>query len=133
MDNAYEFRGVCFDYLSKPEKRRNFLRDTNFIRPEDLPLYEPYFDAVKLATRTNRNPVAVLEAYLAGRFSGNLPELLEPNHAERFYPAVIENGRLPADFGRTVLHCSKNCAECGYCAAALEQSLIQLPTIGDEI
>ena len=133
MDNAYEFRGVCFDYLSKPEKRRNFLRDTNFIRPEDLPLYEPYFDAVKLATRTNRNPVAVLEAYLAGRFSGNLPELLEPNHAERFYPAVIENSRLPADFGRRVLHCRKNCAKCGYCAAALEQSLVQLPTIGDEI
>ena len=75
----------------------------------------------------------MLEAYLGGRFSGNLPELLEPNHAERFYPAVIENSRLPADFGRTLLHCPKNCAECSYCADALERSLVQLPTIGDEI
>ncbi|MBS1370575.1 MAG: hypothetical protein HPZ91_11530 [Lentisphaeria bacterium] len=133
MDNAYEFRGVCRDYLRSSGKREHFLCDTNFIRPEELPLYEPYFDAVKLATRSNRNPVAVLEAYLSGRFSGNVTELLEPNHAEAFYPYAVENSRLPADFNAHLLTCAKNCAECGYCSDALRNALVKLPTMENVI
>lgn len=115
MDNAYEFRGICHEYLANKSKQVQYLRDTNFIRPEDIPLYEPYFDAVKLATRTNRDPVRVLEAYLGGSYSGNLMDLMEPNHAEAFYPAILENKRIPAEFGAYVLDCPKNCGACGYC------------------
>ena len=126
MDNAYDFRGACHDYLKKEEKRIHFLRDTNFIRPEDVALYEPYFDALKLATRVNRNPAAVVEAYLTHHYRGNLPDLMEPDHAEAFYPDVIENSHLPSDFGSHVLDCDHNCEACSYCEEALSGAKVRL-------
>ncbi len=126
MDNAYDFRGACHEYLKKEEKRIHFLRDTNFIRPEDVALYEPYFDALKLATRVNRNPAAVVEAYLTRHYRGNLPDLMEPDHAEAFYPDVIENTHLPADFGSHVLDCDHNCESCSYCEEALSGAKVHL-------
>lgn len=126
MDNAYEFRGMCHEYLRKGEKRRHYLRDTNFIRPEDVSLYETYFDALKLATRVNRNPSMVVEAYLTGHYTGNLPDLLEPDHAEAFYPEVVENSHLPSDFGRRTLECDHDCEACHYCEEALSKARVRL-------
>lgn len=115
MDNAYQYTGQCRDYLKKAEKRLDWLRITNFIRPEDTGLYEGYFDGIKLATRVNSNPSGIIEAYCRESFSGPLTELLEPNHSVVFYPAVIENKKIPKDFAEKVLGCNKNCGECGYC------------------
>ena len=115
VDNAFEFRGTCHDYLRSKEKQLSIIKDSNYVRPEDIYLYEDYFDAVKLATRINHNPVAVLNAYIKGHYSGNVMELLEPNHAESFYPLLIENSRFPEDYAQKIMNCNKNCSECGYC------------------
>lgn len=90
MDNAYEFRGMCKEYLSKEENYSHLITDTNFVRPEDMHLYEPYFVAAKLATRVHKNPGMVLNSYVRERYHGNILELLEPAH--NIYPYVIENG-----------------------------------------
>jgi hypothetical protein len=90
MDNAYAFQGMCREYLQSPEHYKALIEDTNFVRPEDLWKYEPYFEAVKLATRVHRNPTMVLRSYLNSRYSGNILELLEPAH--NIYPYVVENG-----------------------------------------
>lgn len=90
MDNAYEFRGICKEYLSKEENYSHLIIDTNFVRPEDIYQYEPYITAVKLATRINRNPGRILSAYTKAKYSGNILELLEPAH--NIYPYVVENG-----------------------------------------
>ena len=90
MDNAYDFQGMCREYLSKEENYSHLITDTNFIRPEDMHLYEPYFAAAKLATRVHKNPGMVLNSYVRGRYHGNILELLEPAH--NIYPYVIENG-----------------------------------------
>ncbi len=37
-DNAYEFRGGCWEILSKEDKKREYLKNATFIRPEDLHL-----------------------------------------------------------------------------------------------
>ena len=66
------------------------IEDTNFIRPEDMHRYDPYFTAAKLATRIHRNPVTVVNSYLRGKYSGNILDILEPQH--NIYPYVIENG-----------------------------------------
>ncbi len=130
MDNAYEFRGICHEFFSNKNKQELYLRDTNFIRPEDITLYEEYFDVVKLATRTNRNPVRVLEAYLRGSYSGNIMELMEPNHAEAFYPVILENKRIPAEFGAHVLDCSKKCLQCNYCKEIFNNAKVTLESGG---
>ncbi len=90
MDNAYNFGGICRQYLSKPEHYNSLIDDTNFVRPEDICRYEPYFAAAKLATRVHQNPVTVVNSYIRGKYSGNILDILEPRH--NIYPYVIENG-----------------------------------------
>lgn len=93
MDNAYEFRGLCREYLRDPEKQKDIYSVTNFIRPEDMGKYEPYFAAAKLATRVHKNPSMVVRSYIRGHYSGDLLQLLEPAHS--IYPWVLENGDPP--------------------------------------
>lgn len=133
MDNAFDFRGVCHDYLAKKEKQISIIRDTNFVRPEDLHLYEPYFSAVKLATRSNRNPAAVLEAYVKRKHLGNVTELLEPNHAESLYPDILENSKFPKGFAEKLLSCDKNCAQCGFCERVFKKIKINLEKLGESV
>ena len=90
MDNAYQFTGICREYLKDPAHHKSLIEDTSFIRPEDTWKYEPYFETMKLATRVHRCPEAVLESYIRGRFSGNILDILEPAHS--IYPYVLENG-----------------------------------------
>ena len=124
--NAYRFEGQCFTYLKQPVNRANWLCYTNFIRPEDVPLYENLFCGLKLATRMAANPARIINAYCRGSYSGPVQELLEPNHSGMFYPYIIENKNLPANFGQQTLHCSKNCASCAYCKTALQNAAIKL-------
>jgi len=93
MDNAYEFTGVCKEYLKNPENYATLYDNMNFIRPEDILEYEPYFEAVKLATRVHNSPKEVLDSYIKGKYSGDLLRILEPAHS--IYPYVIENGNPP--------------------------------------
>ncbi len=90
MDNAYQFGGICKEYLKSEDHYKSLIEDTNFIRPEDVHKYEPYFEAVKLATRISKNPAMILRSYIRGKYSGNVLELLEPAH--NIYPYVVENG-----------------------------------------
>lgn len=90
MDNAYDFQGICREFLRDETHYRALISQTNFIRPEDMRLYEPYFEAAKLATRVHRNPTMVLNSYVREKYSGNILELLEPAH--NIYPYVLENG-----------------------------------------
>ncbi len=90
MDNVFSFEGVCKKYLQDEKKYVSLIKDTNFIRPEDMALYEPYFKAAKLATRVHKTPQTVLKSYINQKYSGNILDLLEPAH--NIYPYVIENG-----------------------------------------
>ncbi len=98
MDNGYAFHGLCREFLSKDENRTRFLACTNFIRPEDVALYEGLVPSMKLATRVHENPARILSAYIdKGRFTGNIASLLEPNHAGVLYPYILENSKIHAE------------------------------------
>ena len=90
MDNAYNFGGICKEYLKDESHYLSLIKDTNFVRPEDIWRYEQYFEAVKLATRVHRTPEIVLNSYIKGKYSGDILRILEPAHS--IYPYVIENG-----------------------------------------
>lgn len=122
MDNCYEFSGICHEYLKNKEKRLSLVRDTNFIRPEDLHLYEPFFDSVKLATRVSDKPLHILESYINEKCTGNILEILEPNHAGRIYPYVIDNQKLKNDY----LYCGYDCSKCSKCEENYKNALINL-------
>ena len=129
MDNAYDFEGQCYTYLKNDLKKREWFRITNFIRPEDVKMYDGIFDGIKLATRVNRNPAKIIESYMEGSYSGALTELLEPDHSGMFYPVIIENKKIPNNFADKTLNCDKNCKTCGYCNSAFDNSLVYLDKI----
>ena len=133
MDNGYQFRGICWDYFKDRTRLSELLQRTNFIRPEDIGLYEPYTDAIKLATRVNKDPVRVLEAYVGRSFKGGLQSILEPDHSGVMYPLVLENSKIPEDFGRRVSRCGHLCAECGYCKEIFKQATIDLGGIASYV
>ena len=129
MDNAYDFVGQCNLYLKSKEKRENWISISNFIRPEDVSFYEKYFDGLKLATRMNSNPRRIITAYCKGSFSGAVTDLLEPNRSGLFYPHIIENKKIPADFVKTITECDKNCSECNYCKNVQSAATVTLEDI----
>ena len=90
MDNAYNFCGICHEYLSDEKNYCKLIQNTNFVRPEDIHKYDEYFEAAKLATRVHNNPQTVLESYVRGRYSGDILRILEPAHS--IFPYVLENG-----------------------------------------
>ncbi len=100
-----------------------FLRST-WLRPEDLPLYEPYVDYVKLATRRHANPVAILKAYATYSYAGDLAQLMDPLPR---LPRIFDNKA----FGRSalwphVLACphANDCRHCGRCTHLMEEVFV---------
>lgn len=122
-DNAFTFRSACREFLGKGTNRTQLLRLSNWIRPEDLHHYESLADGIKLATRTSPNPISILKAYTAERYSGNVLDLLEPNYAGLFYPEVLSNSAFPRDYFDIRHNCTGQCADCGYCDQVYRQTV----------
>jgi len=126
MDNAFVFRSACREFLNSAENRQNYLRYSNWIRPEDLHRFEGIADGVKIATRISPNPAQILLAYLQGSFTGNILELLEPNYAQSFYPEVLNSHTFPKDYFDIRHFCSGKCETCGYCEQVYRGSTAQV-------
>ena len=95
MDNGYVFEGICHGYLKDAENILKLPEITNFIRPEDVHLYEGLFPAMKLATRVNADPIKILDAYIKNKkFVGSVLSLLEPNHTMTIRPYFYENSLI---------------------------------------
>ncbi len=105
-------------------KYEEFIRST-WIRPEDIPLFEPYVDVIKLATRRIKSPTRILNAYASYSYDGNLADLMDPVHSDLFAPYCIDNKSFPPDFALsgTGGACANNCTHCGKCADVLKQVL----------
>ena len=90
MDNAYNFVGICRDFLKDEKNYPKLLECTNFVRPENIYKYEGLFESVKLATRVHSNPKVILESYINQKYIGDILRLLEPTFS--IYPYILENG-----------------------------------------
>lgn len=80
-DNGYAYCGTCWEYLKREIDKEKILSRWNWVKPEDIHLYEGLVAAAKLATRINADPERVLESYVSGRHAGNILDLMEPNHS----------------------------------------------------
>ncbi|HHV97090.1 MAG TPA: hypothetical protein GXX37_11570 [Clostridiaceae bacterium] len=116
---------TCWNYYKDPDNWVSVLQNT-WIRPEDLHNYEKYFPVVKLATRMHSRPGMVIDAYVRGRYYGNLLDLFEPGFGPAFAPYVIDNSRFPDDWFEVTTKCNKKCHECNYCKDVLKAVLIRM-------
>ncbi len=114
---------ACWRYLKRRENWASILQNT-WIRPEDLPRYEPFFDVVKLATRMHSNPAMVIRAYATKKYAGNLLDLCEPGFGPLFHPWIIDNAKFPADWFEKTSSCPQNCLACDYCEQVLAKVLV---------
>lgn len=97
----------------------DFLRAI-WIRPEDLPLYEPHVGVVKLATRRHPNPGKIIAAYATRSYDGDLAEIMDPCFK---FPMIIDNRRLgESPLWPEIRDCrdADNCRNCGKCTALLK-------------
>ena len=94
----------------------DFLRST-WLRPEDLPRYEPLVDVVKLATRRHPFPGLIVEAYAKRSFCGNLVDLMDARHV---MPVSFDNAAFDAErrLWDEVRECASanDCRHCGRCS-----------------
>jgi collagenase-like PrtC family protease len=79
------FHGICWKFFAKKENQGSFLSDSTWVRPEDIPSYEGIIDGIKLATRTNKDPKKVIEAYTSNSYVGNMLSLCEPDFSGMKY------------------------------------------------
>ncbi len=99
----------CRKFLAERKNWKHLLCSSNWIRPEDLKLYEGLFEFVKLATRMHSNPYMVLAAYSSGRHRGNILDLTEPGFSGITAPEIIENESFSE--GWSARQCSPDEAE----------------------
>ncbi len=117
---------VCRRLLRDRTNWPEVLRAT-WTRPEDLRHYEGLFDVFKLATRMHERPQAVIRAYAAARFAGNLLDLFEPGYSPAFAPWVLDNTRFPDGWFEHVTRHARQAHDDPYYARVLEQVLVELP------
>ena len=115
---------VCNKIFEKKSMRANFLRCT-WIRPEDIHVFEPELETIKLSTREAVHPLEIAEAYVNGSFDGDLVRLMDPIHTFGFRPYRVDNKSFPADWVTSGIagKCAENCVHCGKCEQILQQVL----------
>lgn len=113
---------LCWTLYRDPKNFVEILKAT-WIRPEDLHLYEPYVDFVKLATRQHMRPRLVVDAYVSRSWKGNLLELFEPGFMPAFgaQGVALDNTLFPADWALKAGSCRRECTGCGYCEKVMLQ------------
>jgi collagenase-like PrtC family protease len=92
----------------------SLLRDTAFIRPEDLHLYDDCLDIFKLSGREHPSEklMNAVRAYCSRRYEGNLVDILD---IPLKYTAAIDNTRFPEYYGERKADCRHECRSCNVC------------------
>lgn len=81
----------------------------SYVRPEDIPLYEPYVDTMLFYKSSLTQEAATLDVYKNGSWPGNLNLLI------RNLDCDIDNRGIPEEFGKNRLNCEQKCMSGGSC------------------
>ena len=86
---------LCREYLRLKCNEIALIERSNWIRPEEIGLYEALADGIKLATRLHARPDLIIAAYARRAYSGNVLDLLEPGFSAMFHPMILRNEAFP--------------------------------------
>ena len=99
---------------------------SGWVRPEQIYLYEKYFDEIKLATRMHSRPQMVVAAYCRGRFNGNLLDLTEPSFSSAFSGYVLDNTLIDNSLYEKTFGCLHRCEDCGICESMVRSAITEI-------
>ena len=119
IDTPMDKPAPCEHILVKDENRDLILKGM-WIRPEDMRHVSYYFDSMRLATRTNKNPQNIIKAYCEEKWDGNLCDILEAMHDHSAVFPVLRNDRFPKDWFKKTSRCGHRCESCHYCKDVLK-------------
>lgn len=119
------FSAPCHEYLHNfgPEHGITRFLQGNWIPPELVHLYEPYFSEMKLATRMHSRVRMVLSAYCRERFTGNLLDLTEPSFSSLFKGYVLDATKVSNEWYTGAFSCNKECFLCDICHQTVKKSV----------
>ena len=125
QDNFTLNVAICGGYLQDAIHQKDYLSYSNVIRPEDVHIWKPYVDGIKLATRASQNIYKIGESYILEKYEGDLLNLLEPAHVFSFMPSIIDNTLIPDDYAskRIAQKCGHKCKQCGWCVSVCQNAL----------
>lgn len=121
-DDELTFSGCRSMYIKFPDL---FIRSP-FIRPEDLPVYEPFVDIFKISGRSRPTDHIrrFIKAYVDRSWVGGLEEIVENpmyNLALKHLNLTLDNTAFPRDFIHRVTTCRRECFSCTYCLAVFDR------------
>ncbi|MCR3758676.1 hypothetical protein KYB31_06660 [Clostridium felsineum] len=102
----------------------NVLRETSFLRPEDLGLYDNFIDLYKISGREHPADEILkwIKIYGERKYSGNLLDIVDVP----FNPTYgLDNEKFPEAYASTKFNCSHKCYKCGYCNKIIEDVKIK--------
>lgn len=117
---------TCWNYYSNPDNWPEIIRNTSWIRPEDIDNYKDLFSVIKIASRMSSRPAETIQAYIDRSYDGNLLNIMEPSHGSLLFPYIIDNKRFPKDWFNKVSDCDKNCKKCGYCDEVFKKVFVSI-------
>lgn len=125
VTSCKEYASPCWETIARMDELHAaalFLQG-NWVRPEDIRVYERFFGEAKLATRMHASPRRVLNAYVRGSYKGNLMDIMEPAFSIRFPQSVLDASLVPSDFLQNKMNCGRVCDECNYCLGVAKITL----------
>lgn len=122
---------ICDKYIESNRDTFNYLKETAVIRPEDIHLYDDVLDVYKISGRGNPSSSVIryIKAYANEKWDLNLIDITEIPF-EPLY--IINNSKMPLDYGTKKLNCRHRCYACTYCEEVLDIAKEQYPTGNNE-
>ncbi len=98
----------------------NPIKDSVFVRPENLDLYDHVIDLFKLSGREHPadSVVKYIKAYGERSYTGNLLEIVDFPY--RMTMSLI-NEKFPKEYGTIKSNCQHKCYKCNYCDDILKK------------
>lgn len=118
---------ACIFYSSNHQT--NPIKESSFVRPEDLYIYDEVIDLFKLSGREHpaEEVIGYIKAFGRRAYEGNFYSICDTPYKINM---KIDNSKFPKNYGSIKSNCNHKCYKCNYCDSILNDVREQLTQEG---